>query len=292
METGEVLRRVRRLEIRARHLVEDVFAGQSESVFKGRGVEFAEVRPYVVGDEVRDIDWNVTARFGSPYVKRFVEERELTVVLLVDASGSLEFGSQSHSKRELAAELASLLAFAGLKNSARVGLVLFSDRLELFVPPRRGRSQVLRVVRELLTRPLSGTGTDWAAGLEFANRVLRRHAVLFVLSDFLAPVDQRLFRITARRHELVCLWIEDPREQELPAVGWVMFEDLESGRLRAIDTRDRRARAAFRAARAEARERARLALRRVGADHIELSTAHSYLPPLLRYFAERRRRLR
>ena len=290
METGEILRRVRRLEIRARHLVEDVFAGQSESVFKGRGIEFAEVRPYVAGDEVRDIDWNVTARLGAPYVKRFVEERELTVMLLVDASGSLEFGSQSRSKHELAAELASLLAFAGLKNSARIGLILFSDRLELFVPPRRGRSQVLRLVRELITHPLEGTGTDWAAGLEFANRVLRRHALLFVLSDFLAPVDSRLFRITRRRHELVCLWLEDPRELELPAVGWVEFEDLETGRMRAINTLDRRAREGYRAARAEARERARLALHQIGVDHVVLATAQSYLPPLLRYFAERRRR--
>jgi uncharacterized protein (DUF58 family) len=290
METGEVLRRVRRLEIRARHLVEDVFAGQSESVFKGRGIEFADVRPYVAGDEVRDIDWNVTARLGSPYVKRFVEERELTVVLVVDGSGSLEFGSQARSKRELAAELASLLAFAGLKNSARVGLILFSDRLELFVSPRRGRSQVLRVVRELLNRPLAGTGTDWRAGLEFANRVLRRHAVLFVLSDFLAPVDARLFRITARRHDLVCLWLEDPRELELPAVGWAMFEDLETGRVRAVNTSDRRARESYRVARAEARERAVKTLQQSGADHVVLSTAHSYLPPLLRYFAERRRR--
>jgi uncharacterized protein (DUF58 family) len=290
METREVLRRVRRLEIRARHLVEDVFAGQSESVFKGRGIEFAEVRPYVPGDEVRDIDWNVTARLGSPYVKRFVEERELTVVLLVDASGSLEFGSQTHSKRELAAELGSLLAFAGLKNGARVGLVLFSDRLELFVPPRRGRSQVLRVVRELLTHPLEGSGTDWGAGLEFANRVLRRHALIFVLSDFLAPVDARLFRITGRRHELVCLWLEDPRELELPAVGWAEFEDLESGRVRAVNTLDRRVREGYRAARREAREHARRALRGIGVDHVLLSTAQSYLPPLLRYFAERRRR--
>lgn len=290
MDTGEVLRRVRRLEIRARHLVEDVFAGQSESVFKGRGIEFADVRPYVAGDEVRDIDWNVTARLGLPYVKRFVEEHELTVLLLVDASGSLEFGSQGQSKRELAAELGSLLAFAGLRNSARVGLVLFSDRLELFVPPRRGREQVLRVVRELITRPAQGTGTDWRAGLEFANRVMRRHSVLFLISDFLAAVDQRLFRVTRKRHDLICLWLEDPREIELPSVGWVEFEDLESGRIRVLNTLDKRARESYRVARAEARERARKALRTAGVDHVALSTAQSYLPPLLRYFAERRRR--
>jgi uncharacterized protein (DUF58 family) len=290
METADVLRRVRRLEIRARHLVEDVFAGQSESVFKGRGIEFADVRPYVPGDEVRDIDWNVTARLGAPFVKRFVEEHELTVVLVVDGSGSLEFGSHGGSKRELVAELASLLSFASLTHSARLGLVLFTDRLELFVPPRRGRQQVLRIVRELVTRPLRGTGTDWRAGLEFANRVLRRHTVLFLLSDFLTPVEGRLFRITARRHDLICLWVEDPREQELPSVGWVEFEDLESGRLRAVNTGDRRVREAYRAARAEARERARRTLAQANADHIVLPTDKSYLPPLLRYFAARRRR--
>jgi len=290
MDTGEILHRVRRLEIRARHLVENVFAGQSESVFKGRGIEFADVRPYVAGDEVRDIDWNVTARLGQPYVKRFVEERELTVVLVVDVSGSLEFGSKDRSKRELVAELGALLAFAGLRNSARVGLVLFTDRLELYVPPRRGRSQVLRVVRELITHPVEGSGTDWHAGLEFANRVLRRHAVVFVLSDFLAPVDGKLFRITAKRHDLINLWIEDPRESELPAVGWVEFEDLESGRTRRVNTLDKRTREGFRVARFEAKERARNLLRQSGADPVMLSTAQSYLPPLLRYFSERSRR--
>lgn len=289
METGEILHRVRRLEIRARHLVENVFAGQSESVFKGRGIEFADVRPYVPGDEVRDIDWNVTARLGDPYVKRFVEERELTVVLVVDVSGSVEFGSQRQAKRELIAELGSLFAFAGLRHQARVGLILFSDQLELYVPPRRGRSQVLRVVRELITHPLQGKGTDWRAGLEFANRVLRRHAVLFVLSDFLVPVDGRLFRITARRHDLMNIWLEDPRERELPAVGWVEFEDLETGRVRMVNTNDKRARDAYRSARQEAHDRARSALRVAGSDPVILSTAQSYLPPLLRYFNERRR---
>lgn len=290
METGEVLHRVRRLEIHSRRLVENVFAGQSESVFKGRGIEFADVRPYVPGDEVRDIDWNVTARLGAPYVKRFVEERELTVVLVVDVSGSLEFGSQGLSKRELVAELGALFAFAGLRHGARVGLVLFSDQLELYVPPRRGRSQVLRIVRELVTRPQRGTGTDWRSGLEFANRVLRRHAVLFLLSDFLTPVDGKLFRITARRHDVIPVWLEDPREREMPAVGWVEFEDLESGRLRMVNTHDRRARDAYRIARQDAADKVRGTLRSSGAKPVVLSTAVSYLPPLLRYFAERRRR--
>jgi uncharacterized protein (DUF58 family) len=290
MDTREVLRRVRRIEIRTQHLVEEVFAGQSESVFKGRGIEFADVRPYIHGDEVRDIDWNVTARLGQPFVKRFVEEKELTVLLAVDVSGSLDFGSQEFSKRELVAELGSLLAFAALKNDGRVGLVLFSDQLELYVAPRRGRTQVLRIVRDLLTHQTKGTGTRWQAGLEFANRVLRRRSVVFLLSDFLVPPDHRLFRITGRRHDLIGMWIEDPRELELPRVGWVELEDLETGRRRAVDTSSKRVRDAYRAARVEARRRTMQTLKASRVDRVVLSTAESYLPPLLRYFSERRRR--
>jgi uncharacterized protein (DUF58 family) len=292
METREVLRRVRRIEIRTRRLVQEIFAGQSESVFKGRGMEFEEVRPYAAGDEVRDIDWNVTARMGAPYVKRFTEERELTVMLAVDVSGSLEFGSGRQSKRELAAEIAALLAFAALQNADKVGLVLFSDRLELFVPPRKGRTQVLRIVRELLTHGIEGRGTSWSAGLDFMNRVLHRRAVVFLLSDFLTPVDTRLFRITSRRHDLVALWLEDPREAVLPAVGRLVVEDLESGRLRWVDTSNPRVRETYRAARAEARARTQKALAGAQTDAVPLSTATSYLPPLLRFFNERRRRRR
>jgi uncharacterized protein (DUF58 family) len=292
METREILRRVRRIEIRTRRLVEEVFAGQSESVFKGRGMEFAEVRPYLPGDEVRDIDWNVTARMGQPFVKRFTEERELTVMLAVDCSGSLEFGSGSQSKRELAAEIAALLAFSALKNADKVGLVLFSDRLELFVPPRKGRTQILRIVRELLTHGIEGRGTQWAAGLDFMNRVLHRRAVVFLLSDFLTPIDARLFRITSRRHDLIALWVEDPREAVLPAVGRIIVEDLETGRRRFIDTANPRVRESYRAARADARERARRGLAATQTDAVPLSTATSYLPPLLRFFNERRRRRR
>ena len=290
LETREILKRVRRIEIRTRRLVEEVFAGQSESVFKGRGMEFAEVRPYLPGDEVRDIDWNVTARSGAPFVKRFTEERELTVMLAVDVSGSLEFGSGAVSKRELVAELAALLAFAALRNADRVGLVLFSDRLELFVPPRKGRTQILRIVRELLTHGIEGRGTTWSAGLEFMNRVVRRRSVVFLLSDFLSPVDTKLFRVTARRHDLVALWVEDPREMVLPAVGRVLVEDLENGRTRWVNTNDAKTRESFRAARADAKARTQRALASVHADSVPLSTASSYLPPLLRFFNDRRRR--
>ena len=292
METRDILRRVRRIEIRTRRLVEEVFAGQSESVFKGRGMEFAEVRPYLAGDEVRDIDWNVTARMGAPFVKRFTEERELTVMLAVDVSGSLEFGSGRVSKRELAAEIAALLAFSALKNADKIGLVLFSDRLELFVPPRKGRTQVLRIVRELLTHGIEGRGTIWSSGLEFMNRVLHRRAVVFVVSDFLTPIDTKIFRITSKRHDLIALWIEDPREAVLPAVGRVVVEDLETGRRRWIDTNNARLRESYRAARADSRTRVQRALAGTRSDAVPLSTATSYLPPLLRFFNERRRRRR
>jgi len=289
METRDVLRRVRRIEIRTRRLVQEIFAGQSESVFKGRGMEFAEVRPYLVGDEVRDIDWNRTARMGTPYVKRFTEERELTVMLAVDVSGSLDFGSGERSKRELAAEIAALLAFSALTNGDRVGLVLFSDRLEVYVPPKKGRSQVLRIVRELLTRTAEGRGTDWAAGLEFMNRVLRRRAVVFLLSDFLTPVDPRAFRITSRRHDLVALWVEDPREATLPAVGRMLVEDMETGRTRWLDTNNPKVRESYRAARADSRARVKRALAGAHTSAVPLSTAESYLPPLLRFFNARRK---
>jgi uncharacterized protein (DUF58 family) len=292
MDTRDILRRVRRIEIRTRRLVEEVFAGQSESVFKGRGMEFSEVRPYLPGDEVRDIDWNVTARMGLPFVKRFTEERELTVMLAVDVSGSLEFGSASVSKRELAAEIAALLAFSALKNADRIGLVLFSDRLELYVPPRKGRTQVLRIVRELLTHGIEGRGTNWASGLDFMNRVVRRRSVVFVISDFLTPIDPKLFRITSRRHDLIALWIEDPREAVLPAVGRIVVEDLETGRRRSLNTSDAKVRESYRAARADSRTRAQRAFAQTHTDAVPLSTATSYLPPLMRFFNERRRRRR
>jgi uncharacterized protein (DUF58 family) len=207
-------------------------------------------------------------------------------------SGSLEFGSGLSSKRELAAEIAALLAFSALKNADRVGLVLFSDRLELFVPPRKGRTQVLRIVRELLTHGIEGRGTNWAAGLEFMNRVMRRKAVVFLVSDFLTPVDAKLFRVTARRHDLVALWIEDPREAVLPAVGRIVLEDLETGKRRFLNTKDPKVRESYRVARADSRTRVQRALAVSRTDAVPLSTATSYLPPLLRFFNERRRRRR
>jgi uncharacterized protein (DUF58 family) len=290
MQTAELLRKVRRLEIRSRHLVEDLFAGQSESVFKGRGIEFDEVRPYVPGDEVRDIDWNVTARLGQPYVKRFVEERELTVLLVVDVSRSMRFGTTGAEKRELAAELCAVLGFAALRNDDRVGLVLAGERVEHFVPPARGRSQLLRLLRDVLQATPSGPGTRLGEAARFLLRTTRRRSVMFWISDFEDQFEPRDFRVLARRHELTAILLRDPRDEVLPALGWVELEDLESGQRRLVDTGSRRTRETYQR---EARERRRAveqALRRGRCPLVEVRTDRSYLPVLMRYFSSRRRR--
>ncbi len=288
MQTAELLRKVRRLEIRTRHLVEDLLAGQTESVFKGRGIEFEEVRPYVPGDEVRDIDWNVTARLGLPYVKRFVEERELTVVLVVDVSRSMRFGTAGPEKRELAAELCGLLAFAALRNQDRIGLLLVSDQVEHYVPAARGRRHALRVLRDILDHRSPTGGTDLSRMVRHLLQTLKRRSVIFVLSDFEADLDPRPWRVLARRHDVTALMLHDPRDIELPPRGWVELEDLESGRRVLVRTSGRRLRESYRA-RALSRQRAtEKALREAQCGLVSLSTHVSYLPVLLRYFAGRR----
>lgn len=296
--TREILSRVRQLEIRTRRLVEETMAGQYHSVFKGRGMDFEEVREYLPGDEVRTIDWNVTARTGRPFVKKFTEERELTILLLVDLSASGGFGSGSRSKRELAAEVASVLAFSAIRNHDRVGLLLFTDRVEKYIPPGKGRSHVLRVVREILYFEPEHSGTDLQAALDFANRVMKRRAVTFLVSDFLLPgcaqgvpdeIASALAR-TNRRHDLVALVPVDPRERELPDVGFVTLEDAETGEQLEVDTSDPELRRRY----AESAAQHALALRRAllgaGVDLLELPTEESYLPALQRFFRSRARR--
>uniref|UniRef100_A0A832I1E1 DUF58 domain-containing protein n=1 Tax=Eiseniibacteriota bacterium TaxID=2212470 RepID=A0A832I1E1_UNCEI len=289
MQTAELLSKVRRLEIRSRHLVEDLFAGQSESVFKGRGVEFEEVRPYVPGDEVRDIDWNVTARLGAPYVKRFVEERELTVMLVADVSSSMRFGTAGAEKRELAAELCAVLGFAAIRNNDRVGLVLAGERVEHAVPPARGRTHLLRLLRDVLGVPLDTRGTRLGEAARFLVRTLRRRSLVFWLSDFEDRLDPRDWRALARRHDVTAFRITDPRDADLPAVGWVELEDLESGRRALVPTSDRRVRERYRRAWEERRAAAERALAEARCPLVELRTDHSYLPVLMRYFSARRR---
>lgn len=287
----EILKKMRRLEIRTRHLVETAFAGQYRSVFKGRGMNFEEVREYLPGDEVRTIDWNVTARFGHPYVKKFSEERELTVLLVVDVSASGGFGSVELSRRELAAEVACLLAFSAIGNNDKVGLLLFSDRVELFLPPRKGRQHTLRLIRDVLYFEPRGTGTDVAHALRYLNRVVTRRAVAFLISDFVAGDFARELALTSRRHDLVAITVNDPVDDELPAVGMVTFEDAETGEQVAMNTGDPAARAAYRGLMARQREELGRRLAREGVDRIDLRTDADYLPPLREFFRSRARRL-
>lgn len=289
MILADLLRQVRLLEIHTRRLVTDVFAGEYSSVFKGRGMEFSDVREYEPGDDVRTIDWNVTARVGSPYVKQFVEERELTVIFLVDHSSSGLFGSRVRTKAELAAEVCAVLALSAVRNNDRVGAVLFTDRVERFVPPKKGKKHVLRVIRELLSFEPRGSGTDLAAALEFLNRVLTRRAVVFIVSDFLTAGHERVLKATARRHDTIAIQLLDPRERELPEVGLLAMRDPENGDWQWVDTSSRFVRERF-GHRVEEFDAALLGfLRREGVDLVRLETGRPYVEPLLGFFRMRER---
>jgi uncharacterized protein (DUF58 family) len=285
---ADLMRKVRRIEIATNRLVDQGVAGDYHSVFKGLGMEFAEVRPYTPGDDIRSIDWNVTARMGHPFVKKFVEERDLTVFLSVDVSGSLSFGSRAILKRELAAEISALLAFAALRNQDRVGASLLSDKVELFLQPQRRRTHVLRLVREVLQRPAQG-GTDLETALGGTLAVLKRRTVLFLISDFLGGVPHQAIKAAAARHDLIVVEIVDPRDDELPAVGPVVLRDAESGELALVDGK-RAARQHGLDRRREREELSRL-VRKLGVDRLRLRTDRPYLPTLVGFFEQRRRRL-
>jgi uncharacterized protein (DUF58 family) len=285
---AELMRKVKRIEIATNRLVDQGVAGDYHAVFKGLGMEFAEVRPYQPGDDVRAIDWNVTARMGSPFVKLLVEERDLTVFLAVDVSGSLHFGSRAILKRELAAEVAALLAFAAVRNQDRVGAALLSDRLELFLPPQRRRTHVLRLVREVLDRPAAG-GTDLERALSAVLATLKRRSVLFVISDFVNAACPSALKAAAARHDLVVIEVVDPRDLELPAVGPVVLRDAETGRAALVD--GRKAAAEHRERRGRERAELRRLLRGLGVDHLELRTDRPYTDRLLAFFEQRKRRL-
>jgi uncharacterized protein (DUF58 family) len=291
----EILKKIRRLELRTRGVVRDAFAGQYRSVFKGRGMNFEEVREYAPGDEVRSIDWNVTARLGEirgdAYVKKFTEERELTVMLMVDVSASGAFGSVSQSKRELAAEVAAVLAFSAIRNNDKVGLLLFTDEVELFIGPKKGRAHTLRLIREILYFQPRGRRTDLAGALSFVSRVLHRRAVVFVVSDFQAPAYQRELVSASRRHDLIALPVVDPREETLPAIGRVTLEDAETGEQIEINTSRQSVREAFAAQALERRAARDRILRQAGVDAIELRTGEDYVPALRAFFRRRERRL-
>ena len=288
---------MRQLEIRTRRMVNDSMAGTYHSVFKGRGMDFDEVREYTPGDEVRTIDWNVTARAGRTFVKKFTEERELTIFLVVDISASGNFGSGAISKRDLAAELASVLAFSAIRNSDKVGLLLYTDRIERYLPPKKGRRHVLRVVRDILYHEPQGTGTDSVKILDVVNHVLHRRAVVFLISDFETAGDpaaaraqlRRAMRQTNRRHDLIAVHIEDPREKELPNVGIVALEDAETGEIIELDTGRASVRKLFKEHSLERSGRLKSDLRAEGIDTLQLQTDLPYIPALQRFFKTRGR---
>jgi uncharacterized protein (DUF58 family) len=288
----EVIRQIRRLQLKARRAVEDLLGGEYHSVFKGTGIAFEDVREYQPGDDIRTIDWNVTARMGHPFIKRFVEERELTVVLVVDCSASQQFGTRFQQKREVAAELAAVIAFSAISNNDKVGLLQLTDRVEKFVPPRKGIRHVLRLIRDILFFQPQHRGTSLREALDYLNRVLHRRTIVFLLSDFLDRDFERSLKRTGRRHDLIAVRITDPREEELPPVGLIELEDAETGERVLLDTGSRAVRAAYAAAAERRRDALRQLTRSAGIDLVEVATDGTHLDALIRFFKLRERRLR
>lgn len=291
MISRELLKKVRQIQIRTSRTVNDLLAGQYHSAFRGRGIEFEEVSPYQIGDDVRLIDWNVSARFGQPFIKKFREERELTVMLVVDVSRSGLFGSGSQFKIDLAAELAAVLAFSAIQSNDKVGLILFTDRVEKYVPAKKGTKHVLRLIRELLYHQPKGRGTDIGDALGFLNKVNTRKSVCFLLSDFFGEHYEHALRVARRRHDLIPVVIRDPREAELPNVGLIELEDPETGQRVVVDTASRRTRRAYASRMAALEEQRRTMFRRMDTDVIELRTDESYVEPLVRFFHKREARM-
>ena len=286
----EILRVVRRIEIVTNRIVNETMSGRYESVFKGRGIEFEEVREYQPGDEIRAIDWNVTARTGRPYIKRFVEERELTVLFLVDLSRSMAFGSVRQMKVRVATELCAVLAFSAIKHQDKVGLLLFTDRIERFLPPKKGPKHVLRLIRDVLTCEPTGRGTNLAIALDYLARVTHRKAVVFLVSDFFTPNIQVPLAMANRRHDVVAVHLVDPREEALPAAGWIQFEDLETGQEQLLDSGRVGVRQAYAQRAAAHQARVRAMVRAAGVDLVEVRTDAPYLDPLVKFFRMRSRR--
>jgi uncharacterized protein (DUF58 family) len=290
MLTKELLKQVRQIEIRTKGLVNQVFSGEYHSVFKGRGMEFSEVREYQYGDDIRSIDWNVTARFGHPYIKIFEEERELTVMLMVDLSGSLMFGSVSKTKQRIAAELSSILAFSALKNNDKVGLILFTDKIEKFVPPRKGRKHVLRIIREVLSFEPEGKSTNISGALEYMNNAIKKKSIAFLISDFMDEGYEKILRIVGRKHDLIGIVLDDRREKEIPNIGLVKLVDAETGTERWIDTSSRRVRERMVLDRKEREKLRNSIFIKSRLDKIEVTTGSNYIQPLVQFFRRREKR--
>jgi uncharacterized protein (DUF58 family) len=290
MITKELLKQVKQIEIRTKGLVNQVFSGEYHSVFKGRGMEFSEVREYQIGDDIRNIDWNVTARFGHPYIKVFEEERELTVMLLVDMSGSQVFGSNEKTKQQIAAEISAILAFSALKNNDKVGLIVFTDEIEKFVSPRKGRSHVLRIIRDLLSFEPRGNKTDIKGALEYFNHAVKKRCIVFLISDFIDDSYEKILKIVGKKHDLVGIVLNDPRENVLPKAGLIKFRDAETGEIRYIDSSDRYVQTWFAAQNLRRLDERKSLFIKSRLDSININTGGSYIKPLVDFFKMREKR--
>ncbi len=291
MDTRELLKKVRQIEIKTRGVVNQVFSGEYHSVFKGRGMDFSEVREYQYGDDIRSIDWNVSARFNHPFVKIFEEERELTVMLVVDFSGSGSFGTVGSLKNEIAAEICAVLAFSAIKNNDKVGLILFTDRIEKFVPPKKGRAHILRIVRELVSFEPEGTRTNIRQGLEYFNHVNKKRSIAFVISDFIDSGYENILRIISKKHDVIAVEVSDPREEQLPDVGLLRLRDAETRQDRWIDTGDPRVRREFERFWRARREERRALFVHSKVDAIPIRIDRPYIKPIVDFFRLREKRL-
>lgn len=290
MFTKEILKQVRQIEIRTKGLVNQVFSGEYHSVFKGRGMEFSEVREYQFGDDIRNIDWNVTARFGHPFIKVFEEERELTVILMVDLSGSLNFGSADKTKQEVAAELSAILAFSALKNNDKVGLILFTDKIEKFVPPRKGNKHVLRIIRDVLSFEPEGKSTNLKGALEYMNNAIKKRSIVFLLSDFMDSDFEKILRVVGKRHDLIGIVLNDKREEEIPKLGVIRFTDAETGQERWVDTSNPVNQFLLKEMREKKSAQQKTLFLTSRVDSIKIQTGQNYIKPLVQFFRLREKR--
>jgi len=290
MSTSALLKKVRKIEIKTKGLSNHIFAGEYHTAFKGKGMAFSEVREYQPGDDIRSIDWNVTARYNSPFVKVFEEEREMTVMLLIDVSASGNFGTQEQFKRELATELAAILAFSAINNNDKVGVIFFTDKVEQFIPPKKGKSHILRIIREVLAFEPMGKGTDIAGALEYFSAVIKKRSICFILSDFMSKEFDRPLKIASKKHDLVALRIHDTREDTLPNVGLVPMQDAETEKMLFVDTSSKKVRDNFAKNRAQATEKLRKLFPASGVDLIDITTGKDYVKPLINFFKTRGKR--
>ncbi len=290
MSTSALLKKVRKIEIKTKGLSNHIFAGEYHTAFKGKGMAFSEVREYQPGDDIRSIDWNVTARYNSPFVKVFEEEREMTVMLLIDVSASGNFGTQEQFKRELATELAAILAFSAINNNDKVGVIFFTDKVEQFIPPKKGKSHILRIIREVLAFEPTGKGTDIAGALEYFSAVIKKRSICFILSDFMSKEFDRPLKIASKKHDLVALRIHDTREDTLPNVGLVPMQDAETEKMLFVDTSSKKVRDNFAKNRAQTNEKLRKLFPASGVDLIDITTGKDYVKPLINFFKTRGKR--